>query len=451
MSTCQQVARPLVRCLRQAGPGAATCSTRSVAVAAVRPFSSTPMRKDEGTTTTTTPSADSTTTTTPPPPPPSATEAKAAVADTVVGGPELGSRRRRAALATTGNLPFEQLPYQAFQEARKILQQDRAAKIAQIVKETEKIKLIEARDASEFEGGEAAKQTRIKSLRNYIEELKILADINDPEVKRRFEDGRGDMTKPVYRVLAERRWRSMDYKIIAQRISQFHVVPDLLPAFDPTMDVKLSFRGYQVSPGAILDSRVTEVAPTLRMQVFDKGERLLTVVVIDSDVPDVTHDNFKRRCHFLAANIPWDPSKTVLSLRSVGDRVEGDVGKPWLPPFAQKGSPYHRLNVFVLEQKPGAKIDGEALRKHLENRENFSLKGFREKFDLEPVGFNLFRSEWDEGTAEVMERHGIPGAEVEFKRQKFASLKPPRKARGWEAKRQKPKYKSLWKYVKRIA
>lgn len=149
------------------------------------------MRKDEGTTTTTTPSADSTTTTTPPPPPPSATEAKAAVADTVVGGPELGSRRRRAALATTGNLPFEQLPYQAFQEARKILQQDRAAKIAQIVKETEKIKLIEARDASEFEGGEAAKQTRIKSLRNYIEELKILADINDPEVKRRFEDGRG--------------------------------------------------------------------------------------------------------------------------------------------------------------------------------------------------------------------------------------------------------------------
>lgn len=259
------------------------------------------------------------------------------------------------------------------------------------------------------------------------------------------------MTKPVYRFMAERRWRSMDYKIIAQRISQFHVVPDLLPAFDPTMDVKLSFRGYQVSPGAILDSRVTEVAPTLRMQVFDKGERLLTVVVIDSDVPDVMHDNFKRRCHFLAANIPWDPSKTVLSLRSVGDRVEGDVGKPWLPPFAQKGSPYHRLNVFVLEQKPGAKIDGEALKKHLENRENFSLKGFREKFNLEPVGFNLFRSEWDEGTAEVMERHGIPGAEVEFKRQKFASLKPPRKARGWEAKRQKPKYKSLWKYVKRIA
>ena len=154
------------------------------------------MRKDEGATTTTTtnnttPSADSTTTTTTPPPSATETTKSVGVADTVVGGPELGSRRRRAALATTGNLPFEQLPYQTFQEARKILQQDRAAKIAQIVKETEKIKLLEARDASSFEGGEAAKQTRIKSLRNYVEELKILADINDPEVKRRFEDGRG--------------------------------------------------------------------------------------------------------------------------------------------------------------------------------------------------------------------------------------------------------------------
>ena len=78
------------------------------------------------------------------------------------------------------------------------MQQDRAAKIAQIVKETEKIKLLEARDASEFEGGEAAKQTRIKSLRNYVEELKILADINDPEVKRRFEDGRGAYMTSAY-------------------------------------------------------------------------------------------------------------------------------------------------------------------------------------------------------------------------------------------------------------
>lgn len=110
--------------------------------------------------------------------------------------PQLGSRRRRAALATTGNVPFEQLPYQCFQEARKILAQDREEKVAKIVAETAKIKRLEATDASVYRGGEAYKQRRLESLRKYVEELKILADINDPMVKRRFEDGQGMFPRP---------------------------------------------------------------------------------------------------------------------------------------------------------------------------------------------------------------------------------------------------------------
>lgn len=105
--------------------------------------------------------------------------------------PSLGSRRRRAALATATQVPFEQMPYQCFQEARKILNQDREEKIAKIIAQTEKIKRIEATDPSIYRGGEEYKQRRIESLRKEIEELKILADINDPAVKRRFEDGLG--------------------------------------------------------------------------------------------------------------------------------------------------------------------------------------------------------------------------------------------------------------------
>jgi large subunit ribosomal protein L35 len=105
--------------------------------------------------------------------------------------PQLGSRRRRAALATTGSIPFEQLPYQCFQEARKILAQDREEKVAKIVAETAKIKRLEATDASTFRGGEPYKQKRLESLRAHVERLKVLADINDPLVKRRFEDGQG--------------------------------------------------------------------------------------------------------------------------------------------------------------------------------------------------------------------------------------------------------------------
>ena len=266
------------------------------------------------------------------------------------------------------------------------------------------------------------------------------------------------MSKPIYRYLAEEKWRSMDYKIITQRIEQFHIVPDLLPKFEPTMDVKMSFRGIKVAPGTLLDSRVTEVAPTLQIQAFDRGERLISVVVMDADVPDAESDRYTRRCHFLAANIPWDPTKKQLSLRQLGREVEGapasnELAVPWLPPFSQKGLPYHRLTVFVLEQKPGQTLDIARLKALYggEGRGRFGLKSFRDKFDLNPVGFNMFRSVWDDNTAGVMERAGIPGADIEFKPQRLASLKPPRAARGWEAKRQKPKFKSLWKYTKRIA
>ncbi|KAK3378208.1 phosphatidylethanolamine-binding protein [Podospora didyma] len=454
MSRCQQVGRPILQSLRQA-----TGQTPSIAV---RHFASTSRQNDDATTisSTTQPGSQasksahaallSPKTVATGSPVPTWTEEQL----TSLLSPEHGSRRRRAALATSGNIPFEQLPYQCFQEARKILSLDREEKVAQIAAETAKIKRLEAADPSTMRGGEPYKQKRLESLRKHVEELKVLADINDPSVKRRFEDGMGDMSKPVYRFLANRKWRAMDHKIIVQRINQFNIVPDILPKFEPTMDVKLSFRGYPTPPGAVLDSRMTEVAPALRMQVFDKGERLLSIAIMDPDVPDVESDGFKRRCHFLAANIPWDPTKNQLALRHIGSEVaEGSLAVPWLPPFAQLGAPYHRLTVFVMEQADGKLLDAEKLKElyNGEGRENFGIKSFRDKFGVTPVGFNMFRTVWDENTAGVMERHGIPGADIEFRRTRVMTLKTPRKAKGWEAKRQKPKFRSLWKYTKRIA
>jgi len=461
MSRPQQVARPIVRSLRQAA-GTATCPSRPIAL---RQFSSTPSRKDETTPTTT-------------PAEPAADAQKLAADAALVGrpkypsmikqgteeqlaqllAPQLGSRRRRAALATTGNIPFEQLPYQCFQEARKILAQDREEKVAKIVAETAKIKRLEATDASTFRGGEAYKQRRLESLSKHVERLKILADINDPNVKRRFENGEGDLSKPIYRYLAHRKWCSMARKVIMQRIEQFNIVPDLLPKFEPVMDVKMTFRGYKAPPGAILGSRVTETAPTLRMQVFDKDERLFSIVVMDADVPDAETDSFTKRLHFMATNIPWGPTKERIKLSQIGSETAdaspelGALAVPWLPAFAQKGAPYHRLTVFILQHGNNSPLDAAKLQEMYDGpgREGFSLKSFRDKFDVKPVGFTMFRTVWDDNTADVMERHGIPGADVEFKHKRVFSLKPPRKARGWEAKRQGAKYRHLWKYTKRI-
>jgi large subunit ribosomal protein L35 len=251
------------------------------------------------------------------------------------------------------------------------------------------------------------------------------------------------MDKPIYRYLADKKWRKYQRLIIEQRIKQLSVVPDVLPHFEPTAEVRLAFRSRTVPPGEFVDSRMSEIPAGLKVQVFDKGERLISVVVIDSDVPIVENDRFTSRCHYLATNIPLSPTNASLPLTKLKDE---HVVFPWLPPFAQKGSPYHRYSIFILEQKPDQVLDKTQLVEKVK-RDGFSLRSFVDKFDVQPIGVTIFRSLWDEGTAGVMQRAGIEGADIEFKRKRVEALKPKEKARGWEAKRASGKYASLGKYV----
>lgn len=103
----------------------------------------------------------------------------------------IGSRRRRAALRTSDNIPFEQLPYLCFQEARKILHEEREETIEKIKKEQQRISNLRALDASMLSGGQRQKETTIWAMKEYLEKLKIEADINDPLIKKRFEDRKG--------------------------------------------------------------------------------------------------------------------------------------------------------------------------------------------------------------------------------------------------------------------
>lgn len=104
----------------------------------------------------------------------------------------VGSRRRRAALRVPDSIPFEQLPYQCFQEARKILAADREEKLQQIEAERKRIALWKSRDPAEW-GGENAMKGRLIRMQKYLHRLKILADMNDPAIRMRFEDGQGEL------------------------------------------------------------------------------------------------------------------------------------------------------------------------------------------------------------------------------------------------------------------
>lgn len=140
----------------------------------------------------------------PPPPPPSQGIPDPQTASTLAeeaalkraGIWPIGSRRRRVALANSQNIPFEQLPYQCFQEARKVLLEDRRDKLQQIERQRHKIQNLRARAVSEEvhtipRQAESARRNSITSSQHYLYKLKILADINDPLVKKRFEDGKG--------------------------------------------------------------------------------------------------------------------------------------------------------------------------------------------------------------------------------------------------------------------
>ncbi|MCJ1317829.1 hypothetical protein MMC15_003156 [Xylographa vitiligo] len=330
----------------------------------------------------------------------------------------IGSRRRRAALQSTSNIPFEQLPYQCFQEARKILQTDREEKLQQIEEERRRIAKAEALDPAKC-GGDAGKKGKLIAMHKYLEELKVLADVNDPLIKKRFEDGLGDMNRPIYRYLADRKWREYKRLVMMQRISQMHIVPDVLPHLDPIAEVSLAFGRRNVQPGEFVDSRISETAPRLNVQLFEKGEKLITLVVLDSDVPNVEKDAFEYRCHFLATNIPLSPTTTSLPFSMLSK--ESQVVLPWLPPHAQKGSPYHRLSIFVLQQPEGNALDVEAIRTR-EKRDGFNLRSFNDRHLVKPIGVHLFRTIWDEGTEGVMKRAGLEGANIELRRKKPEAL-----------------------------
>lgn len=226
------------------------------------------------------------------------------------------------------------------------------------------------------------------------------------------------MNKPIYRFLADRKWREYRRKVLVQRITQMKVVPDVTPHCDPSVDIKINFGRKNVQPGDFVDSAVSEYPCQLNIQTFEKGSSLITIAVVDPDVPNLETDTFDSRCHFLATNIQITPTTPHVDLAKL---AEDQILVSWLPPTAQKGSPYHRLSVIVLQQKDNIPIDKTVAVKNID-KENFLTRKFITRHMLSPIGATLFRTQWDENMGKVMARAGVDGADMELKRVKVEPL-----------------------------
>lgn len=268
------------------------------------------------------------------------------------------------------------------------------------------------------------------------------------------------MNRPIYRFLADRKWRSQKRLIQMQRLTQMNVIPDLLPTLDLIADVGLSFGRFPIKPGAFVPSPVSERPPKLTVQCFDSGSHLYTIVVVDPDVPNVDTDRFDARCHYLAVNIPLSPTNVQVSFGKMpGQSMVSGIDaassehlvEAWTPPFAQKGSPYHRICICAMRQPEGLVIDvsqaksqlaeqrdiiAQAKAKGSEGREQNRafIKDLMRRHQLRPVGAFLFRTQWDDSMDSLMTQLDIEGVGTELKRKRILPL-PHKKKPGDGEKR----------------
>ncbi|GAA6060350.1 hypothetical protein JCM10212_004534 [Sporobolomyces blumeae] len=260
----------------------------------------------------------------------------------------------------------------AYDEALAYLKQDREHKLKQLE--------------------ELKKQEGVNQA--VLEKLEVEAWSNDPETRWKAYNGQADYSKPVFRQLAERKWRKEgDLAILMQRVTQMSVTPDVLPEIAPEADVRIQIGGDQIVPGVFTKPAETREGIQVSAQVFHPDERLYTLVLVDPDVPDEFNQTFTAFAHWIVPNIPLSAtSPSTLDLSSLPSAL------PYIPPHPQNGTPYHRYTTVLLaqpENKPLELVESEI------ERLDFSTRAFIQEHGLGAKGISFFRQKWDEDVSEI--------------------------------------------------
>ncbi|CAG8616730.1 4180_t:CDS:2, partial [Cetraspora pellucida] len=262
--------------------------------------------------------------------------------------------------------------------------QDKANKYQQIKQIDEQItKLSEVEQNAET----------INTLYKKKNDLQVQAEVNDPEVRRKFKNNMVDMSIPVYRHLKEKHWKSGPLPKLMERITQMYVVPDVFPDLVPTMDLEFEFDDEFVEPGCFQRPIRTINPPTIVMNNFHVETRLYTLIMVDPDMPDVENKSFQTQWHWLITNIPISATKTDIS--------GGTEVLQYVSPHPPKGTKYHRYTLGAFEQ-PIGKI--EVTKADLIT----NVREFASKYNLILRGATFFREVWDRDVSTIYrDRLGI--------------------------------------------
>ncbi|TFK47931.1 PEBP-like protein [Heliocybe sulcata] len=285
----------------------------------------------------------------------------------------------------------------AYDEALRVIKRD-SEEIKKEAREVERV-LME---------GQLEEEKR-RALEKKLGILRVQGEVNLPEVRWKARNGMADLNQPVYRHLVEQRWRSEGaLDLLMERIHQMHVVPDVLPDFHPSFDMRITVpdlpdkakkskvKHHGVEPGVFLSPKQTRRPPVIYTSVFHTDPRYYTMILVDPDYPDAENHTYKTYLHWMQPNIQ-------LSASSTGPFTFEDSHTPYIPPHPQKGIRYHRYVLLLLPHpNPTEKLNVPV--PTTEERADFDSRAFLETYGFDPSkggAAHMWREVWDEEVSRI--------------------------------------------------
>ncbi|TRM70409.1 phosphatidylethanolamine-binding protein [Schizophyllum amplum] len=196
------------------------------------------------------------------------------------------------------------------------------------------------------------------------------------------------------------------------------IVPDVLPSFDPTLEIYVEFlKASVIKPGAELSMNQTDTFPQFVLKSSRQTDMLKKYVVtmVDPDAYYPSDPSVSQVRHYLGANLTVDGVGRFWTTPITN--LTGPV-TDWMPPSPPDDSDPHRYVVLVYQQPPDFTLDGikppdftlDGIKPHLNStsdrmhfnatsdRMHFNISSFASAVGLRgPVGGTYFLTGADSG------------------------------------------------------
>lgn len=128
----------------------------------------------------------------------------------------------------------------------------------------------------------ATQSQQLSRLQQLATDLKVKAELNEPEVQWRFQSGFRDMSQPVYRYMVQREFQKHQKSKLLERLLQMRICPDILEQFDPSAQVVINYGNNSVQEaGIFLQPGDTIEEPSVSFMNFHEETKLYTILMVD--------------------------------------------------------------------------------------------------------------------------------------------------------------------------